>query len=52
MASYYRQFMVRFAKIAEPLHCLTAKDVPSQWSIECETFVTLKLKLVTSPHVG
>ena len=50
MASYYRQFISGFAKIAQPLHHLTAKDVPYQWSPECETaFVTLKSKLVTPP---
>ena len=50
MASYYRRFISGFAKIAQPLHHLTAKDVPYQWSPECETtFVTLKSKLVTPP---
>jgi len=50
MASYYRRFIPRFAKIARPLHHLTAKDVPFQWSPECETaFATLKEKLVTPP---
>ena len=37
MASYYRRFISGFAKIAQPLHGLTAKDVPYQWSPECET---------------
>ena len=50
MASYYRRFIAGFAKIAQPLHQLTAKNVPFQWSPECETaFVTLKNKLVTPP---
>ena len=50
MASYYRRFIAGFAKIAQPLHHLTAKDVPFQWSTDCETaFVTLKSRLVTPP---
>ena len=50
MASYYRRFIAGFAKIAQPLHHLTAKDVPFQWSPECEAAVTtLKNKLVSPP---
>ena len=50
MASYYRRFIPKFAKIAQPLHHLTAKDVPFQWSPECEAaFAILKEKLVTHP---
>lgn len=50
MASYYRRLVPGFAKIAQPLHHLTAKEVPYQWSPDCETaFVTLKSKLVTPP---
>ena len=50
MASYYRRFIAGFAKTAQPLHQLTAKNVPFQWSPECETaFVALKDKLVTPP---
>ena len=50
MASYYRRFVAGFAKIAQPLHRLTAKDVPFNWTAECESaFVMLKDKLVTPP---
>ena len=50
MASYYRRFIAGFAKIAQPLHHLTAKDVPFQWSPECEAAVaTLKNRLVSPP---
>lgn len=50
MASYYRRFIAGFAKIAHPLHHLTAKGVPFYWSPECEVaFTTLKSKLVTPP---
>ena len=50
MASYYRRFIPNFARIAQPLHRLTGKDVPFTWSDEAESaFVTLKSKLVTPP---
>lgn len=32
LASYYRRFIPGFAKIARPLHELTQKDVPFQWT--------------------
>ena len=48
MASYYRCFIAGFAKIAQPLHQLTAKDMEFQWSSEREaTFRLLKRKLVS-----
>ena len=50
MASYYRRFIAGFAKIAQPLHQLTAKDVEFQWSPEREAaFQLLKEKLVSPP---
>ena len=50
MASYYRKFIAGFSKIAQPLHHLTAKDVPFKWSPDCETAcATLKSKLVSPP---
>ena len=50
LASYYRRFIPGFAKVASPLHGLTAKDTPFDWTPECETaFTTLKSKLVTPP---
>jgi hypothetical protein len=50
LASYYRCFIPGFAKIASPLHGLTAKDTPFNWTPESETaFTTLKSKLVTPP---
>ena len=46
MASYYRRFIAGIAKIAQPLHHLTAKDVPFQWAPECEAaFTELKSRL-------
>ena len=50
MASYYRRFIPHFARIAQPLHHLTSKDVPFAWSSEAESaFTALKAKLVTPP---
>ena len=36
MSSYYRRFIPNFAKVAEPLHRLTAKGVPFSWTADCE----------------
>lgn len=50
MASYYRRFIRHFAKLAEPLHHLTGKDVPFQWTPACqEAFDALKAKLTVAP---
>jgi len=48
--SYYRKFIQNFAKIANPLHRLTEKNVIFHWNIECDqAFNTLKKALTTSP---
>ena len=47
MASYCRRFIAGFAKIAQPLHRLTVKDVPFEWCPGCG--FALKNKLVTPP---
>ena len=50
MASYYRRFIPRFAKVAEPLHQQTCKGTTFQWTLECQlAFDTLKAKLTTAP---
>ena len=50
MSSYYRRFIPGFAKIAEPLHGLTRKDVSFQWTADCrDAFATLKAKLTDAP---
>ena len=50
LASYYRRFVPGFAKIAAPLHALTKKDVPFNWTPQCdEAFCKLKDLLVTAP---
>ena len=50
LSSYYRRFVRGYACIARPLHALTRKDVPFNWSSECEAvFRDLKSRLSTAP---
>jgi hypothetical protein len=35
--SYYRRFIKDFAAIARPMHKLTEKNCPFNWTEECET---------------
>lgn len=50
MSSYYRRFISNFARIAQPLHQLTAKGYPFHWTAECEAaFLSLKTLLVSPP---
>ena len=35
-ASYYRRFNRDFAEIAKPLHQLTEKTAPFNWTVECQ----------------
>ena len=50
LASYYRQFVPGFSKIAGPLHALTKKGAPFVSSEACETlFTKLKDLLTTEP---
>ena len=50
LASYYRQFIPGFSKIAEPLNALLKKDVYFQWTSECQSsFTELKSLLTTTP---
>ena len=47
LASYYHRYILGFSGIVKPLHNLTQKQVPFNWSDERETaFDTLKQKLV------
>ncbi len=49
LASYYRRFILNFAKIASPLHALTRKEQQFQWTSECqEGFTTQKQKLTSA----
>ena len=48
LSSYYRRFIPNFAKIAQPLHDLTRKDVPLLWSADCDSaFGDLKHRLTS-----
>ena len=50
LSSFYRRFVRNFAKIAEPLHRLTRKDIPFVWSPDCQqSYEYLKSKLIESP---
>ena len=50
LASYYRRFIAQFSTFAGPLHALTHKDTPFEWSTACQSaFDTLKLLLATTP---
>ena len=50
LSSYYRRFVHGYACIAQPLHALTQKDIPFNWSSECEAaFIDLKNRLSTAP---
>ena len=50
LASYYRRFIPKFARIAQPLHALTCKGAEFNWTGECQiAFSTLKEKLTEVP---
>ena len=50
LASFYRKFAPNFARIAEPLHFLTRKDVQFEWTVACQdSFNCLKKKLIKGP---
>ena len=50
LASYYRRFIPCFSKIASPLHLLTRKDAPFDWTPACDVaFCQLKQYLTSAP---
>eukprot|EP00731_Ephydatia_muelleri_P025168 Em0017g251a len=50
LANYYRRFVKNFASISKPLHRLTEKNVPFDWTIHCQNaFDELRKCLVSSP---
>jgi len=50
LASYYRRFIINFAKIASPLHKLFHKDQPYNWTSKQQAaFEELKKHLTTAP---
>ena len=52
LCSYYRRFVKDFAQRAAPLHHLTCKDTPFQWTAECNAaFEYLKGVLSAAPVV-
>lgn len=52
LCSYYRRFVKDFAHHAAPLHRLTGKDVPFQWTGDCQaSFDHLRITLSTEPVI-
>ena len=50
LANYYRRFVKNFAGISKPLHRLTEKNVPFEWTRHCQSaFDELRKCLVSSP---
>ncbi len=50
LAGYYRRFVHKFAERAAPLHALTHKDAPFDWTTTCaQAFRDLKTALTTAP---
>ena len=50
LCSYYRRYVKDFARVAEPLHALTRKNVRFEWSAACaDAFDKLKICLTTAP---
>ena len=50
LCSYYRRFIKDFAKVADPLHRLTEKQRPFNWTEDCtQSFQRLKTFLTTAP---
>jgi hypothetical protein len=51
LLGYQRLFIRNFAHIAKPLHNLTKKDVPFQWTTECRQALDQLIEQVTSEPV-
>lgn len=48
--NFYRKFIRHYAELARPLHDLTKKDVPWNWSSECQhAFDSLKERFTSAP---
>ena len=48
--NFYRRFIKDYGRIAKPLHRLTRKEVPFEWSQDCQrAFEELKRLLTTAP---
>ena len=50
LIGYYRKFIPKFSDVARPLTNLTKKDIPFEWTHECQqTFQLLKDLLMDEP---
>jgi hypothetical protein len=50
IVNYYHRFIQNLGMVAEPLYRLMKKNVPFQWTTECENaFQTIKTMLISSP---
>lgn len=50
LGNFYRKFIYKYSELVHPLNNLLRKDVPFQWTEECDkAFKTLKEKLVSAP---
>ena len=50
LVGYYNRHIENFSKIAAPMNHLLKKNIPFDWTTDCETaFQTLKTKLTTAP---
>lgn len=53
LTGYYRRFIKDYGQIAKPLHELTEKETPFQWTENThKAFETLKQKLIEAPILG
>ena len=53
LVGYYRQYIEGFATIAHPLHHLTGKRVPWNWTQEArDSFSELKQRMISAPIFG
>ena len=53
LANYYRRFVKDFASITKPLHQLTEKKTPFEWTEQCKNaFSSLKLFLTSAPNLA
>ena len=47
-ANFYQRFIYGYSKLASPLTCLTKKDVPFEWTTECQSAFNALKKVFTS----
>ena len=50
ICNYYRKFILDFAKISQPIAELVKKEIPFNWSVDCDAaFLKLKSMLIRFP---